>query len=115
MNMRRILLREIVLALILLTLVADAQLGVPPLISIQPTTSTVCGGSRGQTTASITVSPSSTTIYSVTGTNSRGCSRTASVTAVVGSSIMVTATASPTSICAGGSSTLTASGATFLY
>jgi hypothetical protein len=66
----------------------------------------------GETTASITVSPTSTTTYSVTGTNSSGCSGTASVTVTVGSSITVAANASPPSICAGGTSTLTATGAT---
>src|SRR4029078_1864256 len=68
--------------------------------------------STGQTTASITVSPSSTTTYSVTGTNASGCSGVASVTVSVNALPNVTASASSASICPGGSSTLTASGAT---
>ncbi|MBC7695450.1 MAG: hypothetical protein H7141_08410, partial [Burkholderiales bacterium] len=57
------------------------------------------------------VSPSATTIYTVTGTNISGCSSTQTVTLVV-SPLSLTTTASPTVICNGGSSTLTASGAT---
>ena len=45
-----------------------------------------CGGyvwNTGQTTASITVNPTSTTTYTVTGTNSFGCTGTANVTVTV--------------------------------
>jgi hypothetical protein len=68
--------------------------------------------STGQTGASIAVNPNATTTYFVTGTNAAGCSATASVTVFVNGSITVTASASPSTICPGGSATLTASGAT---
>ncbi|HEU5292386.1 MAG TPA: hypothetical protein VFU05_17185, partial [Cyclobacteriaceae bacterium] len=68
--------------------------------------------STGATTASIAVSPSATTTYSVTGTGSNGCSATATKTVVVNSPPTITIVASPSTICPGGSSTLTASGAT---
>lgn len=70
----------------------------------------------GETSASITVSPGETTTYTVTGTNSSGCSQTASVTVSVNASpSSVAATASPETLCAGASSTLTASGADAFY
>jgi len=65
----------------------------------------------GATSASITVSPETTTTYTVTGTNSIGCSKTASMTVTVDPLPNVTADASPSTICTGASSTLTASGA----
>jgi hypothetical protein len=64
-----------------------------------------------QTTSTITVSPSVTTIYSFTVTDSIGCSRIAHDTVTVSPSPTVTVSAAPASICYGGSSTLTASGA----
>ena len=70
----------------------------------------------GETSASITVSPGETTTYTVTGTNSSGCSQTTSVTVSVNPSpTSVTAYASPETLCAGASSTLTASGADAYY
>jgi hypothetical protein len=66
--------------------------------------------STGQTGASIVVNPSVTTTYVVTG-SLNGCSASASVTVFVSGSISVSATASPASICPGGFSTLTATGA----
>src|SRR5688572_22314969 len=68
--------------------------------------------STGQTGSTITVTPSSTTTYSVKGTNSLGCSKTATVTVTVNPLPNVTASASPSAICKGASSTLTASDAT---
>src|SRR6185503_10617868 len=64
----------------------------------------------GETTASITVSPTQQTTYTVTGNNGAGCSGTASATVSVSQPPTVTATASPATICLGGSSTLTANG-----
>ena len=61
------------------------------------------------TNASVTVSPTATTVYSVTGTTA-GCSTTVNVTVTVNPIPTITATASPVSVCAGNSSTLTASG-----
>ncbi|MFK2820989.1 sulfatase-like hydrolase/transferase [Flavobacteriaceae sp. LMIT009] len=83
------------------------------------TTLTASGGdtylwSTGATTASINVSPSSTTVYSVTVT-SNGCSDNDSVTVNVDP--LPTADAGPdTTICEGDSTTLTASGGdTYLW
>jgi len=65
----------------------------------------------GGNTASITVTPSSTTTYSVTGTSTAGCTGTATVSVTVNSLPTVTATASSSTICNGATSVLTASGA----
>lgn len=81
------------------------------------TSSTLTGGgaasyswSNGQTTASTSVSPSATTTYTVTGT-SNGCSKTTTTTVTVNTLPNVTTSASPATLCDGGNSTLTASGA----
>ncbi len=63
----------------------------------------------GQSGASITVNPATTTTYTVTATSS-GCTGSAAITVVVDSSLPVTATASPGTLCAGQSATLTATG-----
>jgi gliding motility-associated-like protein len=60
----------------------------------------------------VTVSPTTTTTYTVAGTAANGCTSTAQVTVTVLPSPTVTATASSTTICSGGSTTLTGSGAT---
>ncbi|MCW5909170.1 MAG: aryl-sulfate sulfotransferase [Chitinophagales bacterium] len=58
--------------------------------------------SNGATSASHSVSPSSTTIYTVTGTDGNGCSGTASVTVnVTGAPLSVNVSASETTICNG--------------
>jgi len=62
--------------------------------------------------ATYTVTPSATTIYSVTGSNGSGCTNTKTVSIFVVTPPSVTLTANPATICAGSSSTLTASGAT---
>jgi len=84
-----------------------------PTCSGQSTTLTASGAdnyswSTGDSTASITVTPSSTTIYSVTGTLLNGCSSTASITVTVNPLPTVTASANPDSLCLGNSSILTA-------
>ncbi|MBL7776564.1 MAG: hypothetical protein JNK89_11215, partial [Saprospiraceae bacterium] len=72
--------------------------------------------STGQTTAAITVSPTNTTTYTVTVTGANGCTKTATATMTVNPLPNATATASPTTICAGQSSTLTATGGgTYLW
>jgi hypothetical protein len=72
--------------------------------------------STGDVGASITVSPSLTSTYSVTGTDANGCSNTAQVTVVVIPLPTVSVTASSPTICAGQSTTLTASGCdTYLW
>jgi hypothetical protein len=62
------------------------------------------------TTPSIVVSPTVTTVYTVTGV-SNGCSATAIKTVVVGSTPVLTVTASSNTLCAGSSATLSATGA----
>lgn len=79
----------------------------------QATTLTVSGGgtyswNTGETTASITVSPSGSTTYSVS-TSSGGCSGTASVTVTVGGVLSPVITGN-TTICSGQATTLSVSG-----
>ena len=72
--------------------------------------------SNGATTQSITVSPSSTTIYSVTVTSSAGCSGSDSKTVTVSPALSVNL-GNDTTICAGNSVTIDAgnSGSTYLW
>ncbi|MCS6933959.1 MAG: aryl-sulfate sulfotransferase [Chitinophagales bacterium] len=75
----------------------------------QSVTLTASGGvsyvwNNGANTPSITVSPGSTTIYTVTVTDSQGCTASDQVTVYVsGGGLSVSATASPQTICAGAS------------
>lgn len=68
----------------------------------------------GATTASITVSPSTTTVYNLTGYNTAGCFTDVEVNVTVNPSPTVTVTANPAdaTVCAGGQVTLSGSGAT---
>ncbi|MDO9000364.1 MAG: T9SS type A sorting domain-containing protein [Bacteroidota bacterium] len=66
--------------------------------------------STSATTSVITVSPPINTTYTVTGT-SLGCSNTKTVSVSIGTAISINVNASPANVCIGGSSTLTASGA----
>lgn len=61
--------------------------------------------------ASVTVSPTVSTLYTVTGTSSLGCTGNSTVNLVVNSNPVILASASPTSICSGASTTLSATGA----
>jgi len=71
--------------------------------------------STGQSGASISVTPSATTTYTVTVTNN-GCSDVASVTVSVQNNLVATAAASPGTICVGASATLSATGGgTYLW
>jgi hypothetical protein len=100
-----------------------------PVVTINPNNTTICKGNStdltasgattyswgpplaaGTTTPSVNVSPAGTTTYTVTGTTN-GCSATATATVNVILSLNVTASATNPSICAGGSSQLTATGA----
>jgi|GEM_PF-1204905 gliding motility-associated-like protein len=93
-----------------------------PTLSISSSASTICqGGSTtltagtasaylwntGATTAAITVNPSISTTYTVTGSNG-GCSVKDSIPITVTPSFTLSVTASPSVICTGLSSTLTA-------
>jgi gliding motility-associated-like protein len=97
-----------------------------PIVTVVSSNSTICSGTSTVLTASgastytwsgglgtsnpLTVAPTSTTTYTVTGT-SLGCTGTAAITITINPNPLVSAVASPTSICAGNSSSLTASGA----
>ncbi|MEI6852604.1 MAG: gliding motility-associated C-terminal domain-containing protein [Bacteroidota bacterium] len=108
-----------------------------PIISATATPAVICNGSSSSLSASSTVtgtaftwmpgnlsgstvnvSPTSTTVYTVSGTAS-GCSGTNTVTVTVNPLPVVTASASPTSICNGSNSNLTANstvtGTSFLW
>jgi gliding motility-associated-like protein len=68
------------------------------------------GTLTGSTTANPTATPASTTTYTVTATNTFGCTAMDSVTVTVSAAPPITVS-NDTSFCAGGSATLTASGA----
>jgi hypothetical protein len=94
----------------------------PPVLSVNSTS--ICNGasgtlnvsgassyswSMGSSNSSITVSPTVSTIYSVTGISSQGCSSSATVQVSVTSAPVLSVAS--TSICSGGSATLLATGA----
>lgn len=71
---------------------------------------TPAGSLSCSTCASPTASPTSNTVYTVTGTGANGCTFNSSVTVTINANPTVTVTGN-SAICAGGSTTLTASGA----
>ncbi|NSW46427.1 MAG: PKD domain-containing protein, partial [Bacteroidales bacterium] len=96
-----------------------------PTAAITPASASICAGgsttltasggssynwSTGATTAAVTVNPASTTTYTVTVTNAAGCTATANATVTVNALPTAAITPASASICAGGSTTLTASG-----
>lgn len=98
-----------------------------PTVNATASTPSICSGSStsvtltatgastyswntGPTTATIAVTPTITTTYSVVGTNTLGCSRTRTINVVVNNS--PTVTVNNYTICPGGTATLVASGAT---
>jgi len=98
---------------------------VGPVVSVN--SATVCSGttttltasgattytwSTTETTASISPSPTVTTNYTVTGADANNCMASATSTVTVNTLPTLTVTASTNTICIGGTSTLTASGAT---
>lgn len=97
-----------------------------PGVSISPPAPTICSGSSvtltasgavsyqwppSTFTASITVSPTTNTQYTVIGTNASGCSATASALVTV-TQVPIAVSPASASICSGQNTTLTASGAT---
>ena len=102
-----------------------------PVLSVSPAAPAVCGGGgtvltasgastylwspatglSSTTGASVTANPATTTTYTVSGTNANGCVNTTTVTVTVRSAFAITVSPSSTSICEGGSVTLTAAGA----
>jgi hypothetical protein len=99
-----------------------------PSLTIAATATNICIGSSVTLTSSgassytwspgaltntvITVAPTVTTTYTLTGVNALGCTNTKTITINVTTIPTITATASPSIICKGNSSTLTATGAT---
>lgn len=98
-----------------------------PTVNVTASTASICSGSStsvtltatgastyswntGGTTASIAVTPTVTTTYSVVGTNTLGCSRTSTINVTVYNT--PTVVVSNYTICPGGTATLSASGAT---
>lgn len=96
-----------------------------PTIAITNPTSTICAGqsvtltatggtsyswSSGQSTAAITVSPATTTTYTVTGTNAAGCSNTANRTINVTPLPVITVNATDNTICPGTAISISATG-----
>ncbi|MBK9285551.1 MAG: gliding motility-associated C-terminal domain-containing protein [Sphingobacteriaceae bacterium] len=98
-----------------------------PTITANASPTVICAGSSSTLTAngaisytwnpgaltgpSISVSPGSTTIYSVIGNNIIGCTTTQTLNLIVNPNPTITSNASPSVICNGNSSTLTANGA----
>ncbi|MES2762886.1 MAG: gliding motility-associated C-terminal domain-containing protein [Bacteroidota bacterium] len=98
-----------------------------PTLTLSASSNTICAGNSGTltamgatsytwnpgalTTASVVVTPTATTAYTVTGTNGT-CSTTQTISLSVSPSLTVTASATSNSICAGSTTTLTGSGAT---
>jgi gliding motility-associated-like protein len=65
----------------------------------------------GLTGNSISVSPTTTTIYTINGTSNAGCTGQTSITVTLNPNPVISATASPSTVCQGQSSLLTGSGA----
>lgn len=68
-------------------------------------------GLSSTTGSTVTAAPTATTTYTVTGTTGT-CTSTASVTVSMAPALNISVSAAPASVCAGGTTTLTASGAT---
>ena len=97
-----------------------------PVVTANSTAASVCAGASvtltgggastyawsGGVTNAVSFVPVSTTTYTVTGTSAAGCVNTATTTVTVNPLPTVFASSSPGTICVGGSSTITASGAT---
>lgn len=108
------------------TAVVSVTVNAVPVLTITASPTAICNGATstlsasgatsytwnpgGLTGASVAVSPTSTTVYTITGSNG-GCSSTTTISLIVNPVPSVTATANPTNICSGNTSTLTGSGA----
>ena len=102
-----------------------------PTLTITPSSATICSGSSSTLTASgastyswspssslssstgatVTATPTATTTYTLTGTNANGCNNTKTAVVTVNPLPTLTITPNSPTICAGASTTLTASGA----
>ncbi|MDF2453193.1 MAG: hypothetical protein K0S26_2697 [Bacteroidota bacterium] len=104
-----------------------ASVNAIPTITVAANPTAICAGSTSTLTgsgastytwnpgaltgATIAVMPTTTTVYTVTGKSTLGCSTITTLNLTVSSTPTVTAVSSPTSICTGSSASLTASGA----
>ncbi len=100
--------------------------GAPPVVTASAASPSICTGGNTTLTGSgastytwmpgslsgttITVSPASTTTYTVTGSTGPGCTNTSTVTVTVNSLPTITASTTNATICDGSSTTITASG-----
>ncbi|MFN5829770.1 MAG: beta strand repeat-containing protein, partial [Bacteroidota bacterium] len=102
-----------------------------PLVTVNPSNTTICVGQSTSLSASgaasyswspsgnlntstgsvVVASPTTSTSYTVIGTSTIGCSATATATVNVNQNPVINVVSNPLTICAGQSSTLTASGA----
>ncbi|MCC7030196.1 MAG: T9SS type A sorting domain-containing protein [Chitinophagaceae bacterium] len=102
-------------------------LNTPPVMTATAAPATICPGGNvvmtvsgaatyvwqpgGLTGPTQNINPMATTTYTITGTSAAGCTSTTTLTVTVTNNLPVNAIAAPNSICLGGVSTLTASGA----
>ncbi len=91
--------------------ICSGQAGGAVLTGSGATTYTWSANAGGVTASTATVNPTTTTIYTVTGTTG-GCTNTAQVSVTVNATPTLAVTASSGTICAGQSTTLNAGGAT---
>jgi hypothetical protein len=109
------------------TATVTVNVNATPVVTTSATPATICSGASstlsatggtsyswmpGNLTGSPSVSLTVTTTYTVTATNANGCTNTATITVSVNASPMVSTSATPSTICAGTSSTLSATGGT---
>lgn len=111
------------------TSIATLQVDVSgsPILILTPASPTACSGLPLQLTVSgagsytwnpgalsgsiITINPAAATVYTVSGSSGPGCTSTETLAVQVSPTPTITASSSPTNVCAGGTATLTASGA----
>lgn len=106
---------------------ATITVNATPVVTLTPATTTICSGQTATLTASgatsytwlpggsgssSAVSPTATTVYTVTGTTGGCVSTPKTATVTVNTTPVVTLTPTSATICAGQSTTITASGAT---
>jgi PKD repeat protein len=110
------------------TATVTVTVGAPPTVTVSASSTSICNGSNTTLTAagaatytwmpgslsgtSVTVAPTASTTYTVTGSTGPGCSNTATVAITVNPVPTVSTTTTGGTICSGNSTTITASGAT---
>jgi len=108
------------------TIIQSITVNPLPIVSASANPSSICVGdssifsatgantynwSNGMSGSQITVSPATSSTYTVTGTNLNGCTNTATVSITVNASPTININANPQSICIGSSTIISASGA----